>query len=852
MASSNENKENDLNNSIMILTIDIGNGICDKLRIHNINNYEQETYDFCASNNLDFHTMREINSQIQKVIDENKIINKVNEHKNNKEKINNQNTKKIEKTKNVKSNSKKKKNIPNNNLINRYTSNPISYATQRKKDSNKNNSYGIFNSNTRISTSSSKGSSIKYKNNYNYNIIKNVKNAFNEIKKKSNNNSPKIIKKKDDLKIKNNIFNNIDDFLEYSSNTNENINENCGKKVINSEENKKILLSDFNEEKKDFNIHSKKRKESIEILNTEEINVDNKISKILENDKNINNNEPNKELINDKEEKKYNTFKNENNINKKKVENNLEENKININNKENKNKAKSERNSFNCNHKLLNHSKGKNKNSSIKNEKKKNIFNSTSQLNNKKNNRYENKHEDIIKNYKKYKEEKYKDIREKQEIELKKICTFRPSINKNSYKERAKLFFNDLKSDNNKENKNDNDKKRSKSLARFEKLYNDRICFNENKIKLKEQIEKEFSYKPKINKKATYKMGKISFNERLKLYTNKAKEKINRLNEDLEKKRKINECFKPKLNINKNKELLKEREKINDTNNKYEKYNRQYLYGQKYEKRKQYLTEKFYEDKFKSPECCQMTNDIFNHKKEKTFKKLFKILDGDNDGKISSNCINIKHLPIDIQNILEPIIYELKEENEILNETEFIFVCERYYQTLKYDQKRKLILFEDEEKKKLKKEKIEKENLNYTFKPKINNFIHLTYEKNNPNLNRLSYYEISDNKPNLIINRIKSIDIKGLNSNKISNNKIEYDKKFEDNNINISSVRKLKINDNKIIVNNISLCNLAEQKNKNNIKDSTKIQKGNKFIIQNLKNKVDREINCGKNNNDNN
>ena len=30
-------------------------------------------------------------------------------------------------------------------------------------------------------------------------------------------------------------------------------------------------------------------------------------------------------------------------------------------------------------------------------------------------------------------------------------------------------------------------------------------------------------------------MGKISFNERLKLYTNKAKEKINRLNEDLEK-----------------------------------------------------------------------------------------------------------------------------------------------------------------------------------------------------------------------------------------------------------------------------------------------------------------------------
>ena len=61
----NDNQENNLNSSIMILTIDIGNGICDKLKIHNISKYEQETYDFCAKNNLDFHTMREINSQIK-------------------------------------------------------------------------------------------------------------------------------------------------------------------------------------------------------------------------------------------------------------------------------------------------------------------------------------------------------------------------------------------------------------------------------------------------------------------------------------------------------------------------------------------------------------------------------------------------------------------------------------------------------------------------------------------------------------------------------------------------------------------------------------------------------------------
>ena len=848
MASSNENKENDLNNSIMILTIDIGNGICDKLRIHNLNNYEQETYDFCASNNLDFHTMREINNQIQKVIDDNKILNNERIHKNNKEKNNFKDNKQNEKTKNIKSNSKKIKNIPNNNLMNRYTTNPISYATQRKKDSNKNNSYGIFNSNTRVSTSSSKGSSIKCKKGQNNNIIKNVKNAFNEIKKKSNVNSLNKIINKDNLIIKNNIFNNIDDILEYSSNKKENKNENGEKKMVGSEECKKILYSDLTEEKKEFNIHSKKRKESIEILNTEEINNDNKLSKnIFENENNLDNNEINKELLSNKEEKQISTIKNEKNFDKKQIENNLKENKNDFN-KGNKNRAKSERNSYKLKQKLSFQLKGKNKNNSIKKEDNKKSSNNALNINNnKKNKRYENKNEDIIKNYKKYKEEKYKNIKEKQEIELKKICTFRPSINKtSSHNKNAKLFFNDPKTDNKNIDNNNKTSKRSKSFVRFEKLYNDRIFFNENRNKLKEQIDKEFSYKPKINKKSSFKINKISFNERLKLYTNKSKEKINKLNEDLEKKRKINECFKPKLNINKNKELLKEREKINDPNNKYEKYYRQYLYGQKYEKRKQYLTEKYYEDKFKFPECCQMTNDIFNHKKEKAFKKLFKILDGDNDGKISYNCINIKHLSLDIQNILEPIILELKEENEILNEKEFIFVCERYYQTLKYDQKRKLILFEDEEKKKLKKEKIEKENSNYSFKPKINTkFINLTYEKNNPNINRLSYYEISDNKPNLIINRIKSIDIKDIITNKINNNKNEENKKCEDNNININSVEKLKINENKIIVNNISLCHLVEKRN-NNLKED------NKLIIQNLKNTIDREINYRKENNNNN
>ena len=824
MAYINKNQENNLNNSIMILTIDIGNGICDKLRIHNLNNYEQETYDFCANNNLDFHTMREINNQIQKVINDNKIFNSDSELNNNKQNNNFQNNNQIEQ-KNIKksnnNNSNKRKKIPNKKIINRYNSNALSYIKRKNnKEFNKNNSYGIFNNNTRVSTNSSKGSSIIYNNKQKNNIISNVKNAFNAIKKNSTLNTFNSNKSNNNLIIKNNIYKEIKytNNLEYSSNTNTNekekYNENKDYKNDNSEENIKILLSDLNEEKNDFNIYSKKRKESIEILNTEEINVDNIDNKII-------NKEENDILLESNKENKQDNW---NDINKDKDKDNASTKDIIKDNI--KNRSKSERCSYTGNPEssMRKINKEKNRCNSLKKEKNKYnfSFNDKYQKNNKNIKKYEEYYEEIIKNYKKYKEEKHKDLIEKQEIEFKKICTFQPNINKNSNNK------------NSKDDNNEDNNKRSKSFSTFDKLYNDRIRLKENKKKLKEEIDKKFNFKPKINQKSLYKMGKISFNERLKLYSNRTKEKFNKIQQDLENKRKINECFKPKLNLNKNKELLKERDEINNTNNKYEKYNKQYLYGQKYEQKRKYLTEKFFEEKFKSPECCQMTNNIFNQKKEKSFKKLFKLLDGDNDGQISYNCISIKQLPKNIQDILEPIFLELKIENEVLNENEFIFVCEKYYNTLKYDQKRKLILFDDEERKKQKKEKIEKENKNYTFRPKINKYINLTYEKNIHNLNRVSSYEISENKSYNRC-RIKSIDLKEFNfykNNEINNKKIINNVKLDDN-INNKNV------------NSYSLCNLFI-KNNDNIKEiiinNCNSCKKNNFIIQNLRNTIDKEI----------
>ncbi len=869
MASLNKNEENNLNDSIMILTIDIGDGICDKLRIHNITKFEEETYDFCAKNNLDFHTMQEINNQIQKVIKENKIITNVVEPKNNKKKFNFQKRKSKEEKKNNKientnkinnmnniNNINKKRNIPNKKTINRYNANPLSLITKRQKDSYKNNNF--FNNNTRPSTSSSKGSFIAYNNKNikkNDNIMTNVKNAFNIIKNKSKQNSSstsnasKNIISRENINSSNNtnntnniktMNNDIKNLVEYSSNENEylnnyynNNNENIEIKerlIYNLEEDKKII-SNFKEEKNDYNNHNicnKKRKESIELINPEGINDDNYHINEKEKEKNVSQiyrNNNNQLLLNDKNNT-YNIMNN-NNISMNDNINNfyIEDEK----NKRNKNRAQSERIPFKGIYQESNKKKEKNSHNSLNNN---NISNN---MNNKKKRNYEYAYsnEDIIKNYKKYKEEKYKSLKEKQEKEFKKIYTFRPTINKST-----KILFNECKSDysnNNNDKNKDKGNKRSKSLGRFEKLYNDRISLKENQNKLIEEIDKKYSYKPKLNKNSLFLMNKKSFNERLKMYTNRAKEKMSKIQMDLENNRKKNEYFQPKLNLNRNKELLKEREEIT---NQYGKYNKQYLYSKKYEQKKQYLTEKYFEEQCKSPECCPMTNNIYNQKKEKCFKKIFRLLDGDNDGKISYNCISIKHLPEILQNILEPIFLELKVENEVLNETEFIFVCEQFFNVLKYDQKQKILSFEDEEKRRIKKEKIEKENTNYSFRPKINKCIDLYYH----NLNRVSSYESNKNIINYInynSNRRKSVDAKELN---YLTKKEENFRRFNNNNYNKGM--------NNIIVSNISLCNLINKKNENeknfdiiSFKDDKNItNNNNNLIIQNLNNRIDKGI----------
>ena len=258
MSSNFQNKKENYNNALMVLTIDVGNGTCDKLKIFNINNYQEETYDFCAKHNLDFNTMKEINHQIENVLMNSGIFKNENNSKNNK--IGNglyikkpQN--KINKD-NYLSKFKKKKEIDTNKkVIKRYNEKPFNSITQRMKDSNKNSSnYSSLISNSKINTSSTKGTSIK-----DFAIKSNVKNAFNTIKantdrkknilNNSNLNSDIKVQEKNEKKCS-------CSYLRDSSN------------ILSGYNNNDILFSySYKDKNNENNNNNNKRKESIDLLN---------------------------------------------------------------------------------------------------------------------------------------------------------------------------------------------------------------------------------------------------------------------------------------------------------------------------------------------------------------------------------------------------------------------------------------------------------------------------------------------------------------------------------------------------------------------------------------------------------
>ena len=936
---------------MMILTIDVGNGHVDKLQLYDLNNIEQETYDFCVKNKLDFNTMQEINTQIQNVLknkqleeeqeienvfqeikeeDDEKITeNNINdireqesiiitnsnemdtqkennndilsdhsknviEEKNNKiekenddniNNINSNNMKNINSNNNNNINSDNSNNIKNINSIDNNNSNNMNNINSNngnninlyEKKIKKNNNQSLRTNKSNKSNKSNSSYGNKKSKSKKKNIKDNIREAIAMAKEKtkqnqksqnrennSNNNSKMNI---------NNIYENIDNNIDNNINVNNEENNNNVYENNHNEDNNKTNLNQINQEKIE-------KKENGGIINKGNNSQNNNIIENYENK-----NDKNEEIINNEENMKDNNIIKEENNNtennqiqpniiteeKKIEENNLSKNELNKENNEYiKNSNEKDNNIDNINNQLNNNINNEINNSSkeaqVNKRRNKTISHNVSHIssynpgkelyerglkfkeNEKeklealKRNLEVDETEDntfipkinklseiqiekirekglectnpyIINNYRQYKLEKMEILKRKNDEEFYRECTFKPRINRSHSS--TKIIKNKLNEDYNSIKDRIDANSKIKNESRFDKLYNYRIDYQENKDKLKEKIYNEYSFKPKINENSSFYKLNIPFNERLQTYSNKSKENLIKIQQVYEKELGYEESFQPHLNREKNKALLRDRDEFfineaqkyninlgesnkNNLNNNIshiDHYTKLYLYGKKYQQEKNYLTEKYYQNQNKPPQFCESTEEIINRKKEKSFRQIFKLLDGDEDSKISSTHMNISKLPKNISKILEPIFNELKEENETLNELEFIFVCEQLYMSLPWNDKRELTTFEDIAKKNIKKEKILKEKNNFSFKPKINkrNYSferptrlndrvgrHKEIHKNNE-LNNRDIFNLSQNNYIYNFNNYNNYNnYYYIKKNKINNN-INKDNKFKNN-----------------------------------------------------------------------
>ena len=760
--NNDKNKENkDIeetgNNPAMILTINIGNNQLRQLNIYDIDNTEQDIYNFCLKNKLDFNILKEIKNQIQILIT-NKLLENI------KQNITNNSTKDISEINNLNNNINKSGNVTEVNFI-KNKQNNIDDLNNLEIFGN-NGKKRLMNQNEKNVNSNLKKYYNKVNNNNNHNNILNIKDNKKIIRHKIHKSKIEEINKETETYNMNNnniifsplLFNNItpnSSSLFFSPTVN-----SCNNNTHNM-----ALRNYFSKEEDNYFPENSPYLENNNMNNI----ICNKNPKNNNNNKTVNKT-MNKSLSLTGIHIKYNPGKDLYERNMKYNEEKMKKIKIL---KKNLELDQNEDNTF---------SPKINKLSKIQNE-------------HRKQKKLEYSNPDIIKNYKKYKDDKIKALKLKQEKDLEINFTFKPNINNSSSiiksimnkKKKgieSKLdiknisCLNDSNVNVNKsvKNKNSSENSVSKSINRFERLYNERINLKENKNKLRQKIYNEYSFKPSINKKSSYLKLDKPFKERLKTYSNKYRENMIKLRNIYEKEKGLEESFKPQINSKKNEEILKNNKKdIYDSqiyNNKYNNnitninilnqydnrnkknkninnkknnkaysdinivsinnfvkgpkkldyYTKLYLDDEKYRYEKNILTEKYYKSQNSSPTFCNgFSEEIINKKREKYYKKIFSLLDGDEDNKINSEHININAIPKKLQKILEPIFISLQEENESLNEVEFIYVCKQLYDTLSYYEKKEFMSFVEPEKKNNNKNKKKYNNKNIcTFKPIIN------------------------------------------------------------------------------------------------------------------------------------
>ncbi len=125
---------------------------------------------------------------------------------------------------------------------------------------------------------------------------------------------------------------------------------------------------------------------------------------------------------------------------------------------------------------------------------------------------------------------------------------------------------------------------------------------------------------------------------------------------------------------------IREESVINEPDKKFQDlFNESVIYEQK---KKENIEKHFYDIKTKAnnKKINSQSEKITNEIKNNVFKKIFSILDTNGENKLGGSDIDLELLPEKIQNIFQPLVKELKDQEESLSDEEFIVACVHLYE----------------------------------------------------------------------------------------------------------------------------------------------------------------------------
>ena len=341
------------------------------------------------------------------------------------------------------------------------------------------------------------------------------------------------------------------------------------------------------------------------------------------------------------------------------------------------------------------------------------------------------------KNYIKYLSERNKLLKEEKDKEILSLekeinkCDLKMNIKNNNIKN-----IYEIQSNNNNDIKNNFLKNNNQIYST--NYYNKNINYRKLN-KLKEEYDKKYSFQPIIND--NYKTD-LTFDERLNIFNNISKQKKEELKNNLSNLKSDEngqEFFKPKL-ISRQTFLYNKKNNGNineiEGDDKIDVFNKNYLYYKKYNSNKEKLYQYYYNNTNEPHIFSKVESEkLLNEANNKAFSNLFNELDSDQDNLITSFHINLNNIPNNILKIIEPLLIELKEDNQTLNQDEFIKAMTKLFENISSTERRQIINEYNNRRQRNISDKNDNIPINYNKNKKNNS---LSKNKNN-NLNNINY-----------------------------------------------------------------------------------------------------------------